>query len=113
VWGFKSFGLRIWYAVTMAKDDVQETQLQCIERVHEGTNKPALSDICFLLSMTRCGEVVGFGVEGGWFGCSASIGLGDRVVPQTSDSRVDDDIAAAPLAFISIAKLESIDDIFV
>jgi hypothetical protein len=84
VWGFKSFGLRIWYAVTTAKDDVQEMQLRDIERVHEGTSKPALAVICFLLSMTRCGEVVGFGVRGGWLGCLASIGLGDRVVPQAS-----------------------------
>jgi hypothetical protein len=84
VWGSKSFGLRIWYGVTTAKDDVQEVQLQNIERLHEGTNKPALAVICFFLSMTRRGEVVGFGVRGGWFGCSASIRLGDRVVPQAS-----------------------------
>jgi hypothetical protein len=52
----------IWYVVTTAKDDVQEVQLQNIEPLHEGTNKPALAVICFLLYMTRCGEVVGFGV---------------------------------------------------
>jgi hypothetical protein len=75
----------IWYVVTTAKDDVQEVQLQNIERLHEGTNKPALVDIRLLLSMTRRGEVVGFGVRGGWFGCSASIRSEDRVVPQASD----------------------------
>jgi hypothetical protein len=82
--GLRILRSSIWYAVTTAKDDVQETQLQCIERVHEEIEKPALAVICFLLSMTRRGEVVGFGVRGGWFGCSASIRLGDRVVPQAS-----------------------------
>jgi hypothetical protein len=98
----------IWYVVTTAKDDVQGI----LNGYMEGTNKPALAVIRFLLSMTRRGEVVGLGARGGWLGCSASIRLGDRVVPQTSSFRVDDDITAAPSVIICITKLEYIDGMF-